>query len=64
MAKNKNRNLEKRGSIWYFVAMVNGKRIKRALSSSITEARRLRDKYLEEIRFNGDIRPISVCGVG
>ena len=56
MAKNKNHNLEKRGSVWNFVAMVNGKRIKKALSSSITEARRLRDKYLEEIRFNGDIQ--------
>ena len=55
MAKNKNHHLEKRGKVWYLVAMANGKRIKKALSQSITEARRLRDEYLDEIRFNGDI---------
>ena len=41
MAKNKNHHLEKLGNIWYLVKMVNGKRIKKALSPSITEARRL-----------------------
>ena len=59
MAKSKNHHLEKRGSVWCLVAMVNGKRIKKALSPSITEARRLRDEYLEEIRFNGDIPRIN-----
>ena len=56
MAKNKNHHLVKRGNVWYLVAMVNGKRIKKTLSQSVTEARRLRDKYREEIRFNGDIQ--------
>jgi len=58
MAKKnkKDNNLEKREDVWYFVAMVNGKRIKKALSKSITEARRLRDKYLEEISVYGDIQ--------
>jgi integrase len=55
MAKNKNHHLEKRGKVWYLVAMVNGKRIKKALAQSITDARRLRDEYLNEIRLNGDI---------
>jgi integrase len=36
--------------------MVNGKRIKKALSESFTEARRLRDQYLMEIKVYGDIQ--------
>ncbi len=36
--------------------MVNGKRIKKALSRSITEARRLRDDYIKEINIYGDIQ--------
>lgn len=56
MAKNKNHHLKKRGGTWYFVAMVNGNRIRKALSSSVTESRCLRDNYLDEIRINGDIK--------
>lgn len=58
MAKKnkKDNNLKKREDVWYFVAMVKGKRIKKALSKSITEARRLRDKYLKEISVYGDIQ--------
>lgn len=56
MAKNKNHHLKERGNVWYFLAMVNGKRINKALSGSITEARRLRDKYLKEISVYGDIQ--------
>jgi len=58
MAKKnkKDHNLDKREDVWYFVAMVNGKRIKKALSRSITEARRLRDKYLKEISVYGGIQ--------
>lgn len=56
MAKNKNHHLEKRGDAWYFEAMARGKRIKKALSGSITEARKLRDKYLKEISLLGDIQ--------
>ena len=56
MAKNKKHHLEKRGDVWHFVAMVDGKRIKKALSTSITQARQLRDIHLKEINLYGDIR--------
>jgi integrase len=56
MAKNKNHHLEKRGDVWHLITMVRGKRIKKALSGSITDARRLRDKYLKEISLLGDIQ--------
>ena len=58
MAKKnkKDHHLKKREDVWYFVTMVNGKRIKKALSASITEARRIRDKYLKEISVYGEIR--------
>jgi len=58
MAKKnkKDHHLKKRNDVWYFEAMVRGKRIKKALSRSITEARRLRDKYLKEISVYGDIQ--------
>jgi len=58
MAKKnkKDHHLEERENVWYFVAMEKGKRIKKALSASITEARRIRDKYLKEISVYGDIQ--------
>ena len=58
MAKKnkKDHNLEKREDVWYFVAMINGKRIKKALSRSITEARTLRDDYINEINLYGFIK--------
>ncbi len=58
MAKKnkKDHNLKKRKDVWYFVAMVNGKRIKKALSRSITEARTLRDDYINEINLYGFIK--------
>lgn len=56
MAKNKNHHLRKIGDTWYFERMVNGNRIKKALSTSLVEARRLRDQYLQEIQFYGDIQ--------
>jgi len=55
MAKKKNHHLEQRGDTWHLVAMSGGKRIKKALSKSVLEARRLRDEYLEDIRLTGDI---------
>lgn len=54
--KSKNHHLAQRGDTWYFVAMANGKRIRRALSSSVTEARRTRDQYLKEIDLYGTIQ--------
>jgi hypothetical protein len=56
MAKNKNHHLSKRGGVWYFEKMVNGKRRKMALYHSVTEARKLRDHYLKEIQLYGDIQ--------
>jgi len=54
--RNKNHHLVQRGEAWYFVTKVNGKRIRKALSQSITEARRIRDEYLREILLHGDIQ--------
>ena len=58
MAKKnkKNHHLKKRGDVWYFETMIRGKRIKKALSMSITEARRLRDDYMNEINLYGSIK--------
>jgi integrase len=61
MARDKNHNLTKRGNIWYLKVMAGGKRIKKALSPSITKSRELRDEYLEQIRVYGNIlRPEPV----
>ncbi len=54
MAKN-NHHLFKRGGVWYFRKRVNGKWIKKALSRSVAEARRLRDDLLKEVMVYGDI---------
>jgi integrase len=61
MAKDKNHNLVKRGDAWYF-RMRRGKQvIRKTLSTSITEARRLRDDLLKDMALYGDIRrPQSV----
>jgi len=56
MVKDKNHHMVKRENTWYFVTKVNGRRIRKALSQSITEARRIRDEYIREIKLNGDIR--------
>ena len=56
MAKDKNHNLVKRGDVWYF-RMRRGKQvIRKTLSTSITEARRLRDDLLKDMALYGDIR--------
>lgn len=54
--KDKNHHLIQRGDTWYLVTKANGKRIRKALSQSITEARRKRNEHLEEIRLYGDIQ--------
>jgi len=65
MARNKNHHLRKVGNVWYFEKMVGGKRIKLALSGSVTEARSLRDQYLLEIKVYGDIqKPKPVDEIG
>lgn len=57
MTKNKNHHLELHGDTWYFVAMIDGKRIKKSLgTSSLTEARKKRDDHIMEIEMNGDLQ--------
>ncbi len=62
MAKNKNHHLFKRGGVWYFRKKVNGRWIKKSLSTSVTEARRLRDEYLKQLYVHGDIQSRPVQG--
>jgi integrase len=62
MAKNKNHHLFKRGGVWYFRKQVNGRWIKKSLSTSVTEARRLRDEYLKQLYVSGDIQSRPVQG--
>jgi len=54
--KDKDHHLMRRGGTWYLVTKANGKRIRKALSQSIAEARRKRNEHLEEIRLYGDIQ--------
>jgi len=64
--KNLDHHLVLRGVTWHFVTKVNGKKIKKALSQSITEARRLRDALLREVVLHGDIptrKPENGAGV-
>jgi len=56
MAKNKNHNLIKRRDTWYLKKRVNGRWIRKALSTSVTEARRQRDELIREIDLYGDIQ--------
>jgi integrase len=53
--KNLNHHLVLRGVTWHFVTKINGNKVKRALSQSLTEARRLRDDLLREVVVHGDI---------
>ena len=53
--KNLNHHLVLRGVTWHFVTKINGKKVKRALSQSITKARELRDELLREVVLNGEI---------
>lgn len=56
MAKNKDHHLEKRKDVWYFKAKVNGKKFKKSLhTSSVTEARSLRDDLLKTLQLYGDL---------
>ena len=48
MNKN-NHHLFKRGGVWYFRKRIDGKWIKKALSTSVIAARRLRDEYLKDV---------------
>lgn len=52
----KNRNLIRRGDTFYFRKRVNGTLIKKALSTNLTEARKLRDSFLKDILLHGKIQ--------
>ncbi len=56
MVKDKNHHMILRGNTWYFVIKTNGRRIKIALSQSVTEARHIRDEYLRDIKLHGSIQ--------
>ena len=56
--KSRDHHLEQRNGVWYFVAMSGGKRFKKALSRSVTEARKIRDQYLNEIAMYGSIQSL------
>jgi integrase len=60
MAKDKNHNLVKRGEVWYFRLRKGKQVIRKTLSTSVTEARRLRDDLLKEMALYGDIRKPEV----
>ncbi len=54
--RSKNHHLMKCGDTWYFVSMVNGKRIKKSLgTSSLIEARRIRDDCIRDKLFQGSV---------
>lgn len=55
-AKDRNHHLTLRGDTWYFATKVNGRKIKKALSQSVTEARKIRDEFLRNLCVYGDIR--------
>lgn len=55
MAKNEKHNLEKRGSVWYFVATKNGKRYHEPLSSNLRDAKLIRDKRMAELNSHGKL---------
>ncbi len=59
-SKKLNHHLEQRGDTWYLLAMADGKRIKKSLStSSVKTARSLRDQYLKEIAIYGRIKSLD-----
>ena len=64
MAKDKNHHMSLRGNTWYFTTKVNGRRIRKALSQSVTEARRIRDEYLREIKLHGNLQVDKRDGEG
>ena len=51
MAKKLNHHLLKRGDSYYLQVVVNGLRVREALSKDATEARSLRDQMMAELRW-------------
>ena len=59
MVKDNNHHMLLRGNTWYFVTKVNGRRTRKALSQSVTEARRIRDEYLRDIKLYGELQIVK-----
>jgi integrase len=59
MVKDKNHHMNLRGNTWYFETKVNGRRTRKALSQSVSEARRIRDEYLRDIKLYGDLQTVK-----
>ena len=54
MSGSKNHNLVKRGNVWYFRFRTGKKVIRKSLSKSVIEARKLRDDLLKEMSEQGN----------
>ena len=59
MVKDKNHHMSLRGNTWYFETKINGRRTRKALSQSVTEARRIRDDLLRDIKLHGDLQTVK-----
>jgi integrase len=62
MTKDKNHHLVNRDGVWYFRTRKGRQVIRKTLSSSVTEARRMRNNLLKEMEATGDIRKPKVEG--
>jgi integrase len=60
MVKDKNHHMSLRGNTWYFETKIKGRRTRKALSQSVTEARRIRDEFLREIKLHGDLLTVKL----
>ncbi len=58
--KNKNHHLEERDGMWFLRVMLEGARHFEALSTSILEARTIRDQRLKDIELYGGLTNITV----
>lgn len=58
--KEDRKNLILRGETWYFNVMINGKLLRQSLhTSSIVEARKIRDRLLGEVQLGGGRIPVD-----
>jgi integrase len=63
MSKDKNQYMVQRGKVWYFRLRRGKQVIRKALSTSVIEARRMRDDLLKQMSLQQDIRsPQTIQG--
>ena len=60
MAKNENHHLYKRGKVWCFQKWINGKLVRKKLSRSVIEARKLRNAHLKGPPTDPNVKEPSV----